>query len=167
MIKYSFRKGFNMKLKVIVITLGVVFSLSSPIYAETSGETLFKVKCANCHVTTRPSDKSTLVAPPVMGVMRHVKMKYNTKKDAMKFISEYVLNPQRDKAVCMPQKIKRFGLMPSQKGNVTKDELQTIASWMYDNFPPKGKMQKEGKSCNANKMSKGMKCQAGKCQSAK
>jgi cytochrome c len=90
-----------------------------------------------------------------MGVMRHVKMRYNTKEDAVKFISEYALNPQESKAVCMPQKIKRFGLMPSQKENVSKEELQTIATWMYDNFPPKGfqgmgRGQGQGKGCQSH-----------------
>jgi hypothetical protein len=28
--------------------------------------------------------------------------------------------------------------MPSQKGNVTPAELEAIASWLYDNYPPKG-----------------------------
>ena len=141
----------KMKLLFVAIIIGVGTSVN----AADGVEKLFNNKCAVCHVKTKPSDMQTLVAPPVMGVIRHVKMKYNTKEDAIKFISEYVLNPQKDKAVCMPQKIKHFGLMPSQKGNVTEAELQTIASWMYDNFPPKGKM------------SKGMKCQSGKCQSAK
>jgi len=162
-------KGIMMKLDIKPMTIMGVMLLSSCMYAE-DGVSLFEAKCATCHSTTRPSDMSKLVAPPVMGVMRHVKMKYANKKDAVNFITEYVLNPQRDKAVCMAQKIKRFGLMPSQKGNVSKAELETIASWMYDIFPTKGfkgKMHKEGQSCNTKMMSKGMKCQAGKCQSAK
>jgi len=99
---------------------------------------LFQAKCAMCHVTSRPSDVSTLVAPPVMGVMNHVKMRYANKEEAVKFMVEYVLAPSENKAVCMPQKIQRFGLMPSQKGNVTPAELESIASWLYDNYPPKG-----------------------------
>ena len=78
---------------------------------------------------------STLIAPPIMGVMRHVKMTYTTKEEAVKFISTYALNPQKSKPVCMSRKIKHFGLMPSQKENVSIEELQTIASWMFDNFP--------------------------------
>jgi hypothetical protein len=99
---------------------------------------LFNAKCAMCHVTSRPSDMSTLVAPPIMGVMNHVKMTYPNKADAVKFIVDYVQAPSKSKAVCMPQKIQRFGLMPSQKGNVTPAELESIASWLYDNYPPKG-----------------------------
>jgi len=138
-----------MKLKEILLTLGMVTAMTPSLYAQ-DGAALFESKCAVCHTTTRPSNMSTLVAPPVMGVMRHVKMAYNTKEKAVKFVTEYALNPQTSKAVCMPQKMKRFGLMPSQKGNVTKEELQTIASWMYDNFPFKGfrGMDKgQGKSC--------------------
>jgi len=38
----------------------------------------------------------------------------------------------------MRQKIERFGLMPSQKGVVTDEELDTILPWIFDNFPTKG-----------------------------
>jgi len=126
-----------MKLKALLLTLGTTLLVTPSLYAQ-DGASLFAAKCAACHQTTRPSNISTLVAPPVMGVMRHVKMRYGTKEESIQFISEYALNPQASKAVCMPEKIQRFGLMPSQKGNVSKEELQTIASWMYDNFPPKG-----------------------------
>jgi len=65
-------------------------------------------------------------------------MKYPTKEEAVAFMVDYVLAPSRAKALCMPQKIQRFGLMPSQKGNVTKVELEAISGWLYDNFPPAG-----------------------------
>ena len=40
-----------------------------------------------------------------------------------------------------------FGLMPSQKGNVTKEELTTIAGWIYDNFGNQGQGRGHGKAC--------------------
>ena len=46
-------------------------------------------------------------------------MTYTATEDIVKFVSTYAINPQKSKPVCMPRKIKRFGLMPSQKGNVT------------------------------------------------
>jgi len=110
----------------------------STLLLANEASTLFNAKCAMCHVTSRPSDMSTLVAPPIMGVMNHVKMTYPNKEDAVKFIVDYVQEPSKSKAVCMPQKIQRFGVMPSQKGNVTPEELEAIASWLYDNYPPKG-----------------------------
>ena len=103
-----------------------------------SGENLFDSKCSMCHMKTMPEDKSALIAPALFGVMRHVKMSYPKKDDALVFMNDYVMNPSKAKAVCMPQKMQKFGLMPSQKGNLTQEELQTITSWMYNNFPPAG-----------------------------
>jgi len=125
-----------MKLKLL-FSVGAFALLSSSLQAN-NAEALFDAKCSMCHIKTRPTDMSKMVAPAIMGVMRHVKMTYPTKDKAVEFMVDYVLNPSKDKAVCMPGKIKRFGLMPSQKGNVTKEELQEISSWLYDNFPPKG-----------------------------
>ena len=105
--------------------------------APSKGEILFTQKCASCHSTTRPKDMSTVVAPALMGVMRHLKMSHPDKDKAVAFIKDYVINPTKEKAICMPKKIERFGLMPSQKGNVTEEELEVIANWMFDNFPPK------------------------------
>ncbi len=122
-----------MKKSILLLTV-----LTSFAFANQTGETLFDAKCNMCHLKTRPDDMSKLVAPPVMGVMRHVKMTYPTKDKAVEFIADYVLNPSKDKAVCMPGKIQKFGLMPSQKGAVTKEEVEQIANWLYDNFPPKG-----------------------------
>jgi len=143
-----------MKKQNFLLIAGTTLLLTGTLYAQ-DGAVLFEAKCAACHQTSRPSDMSTLVAPPVMGVMRHVKMKYTTKEDAVTFIADYALNPEESKAVCMPQKIKRFGLMPSQKGKVSKEELHTIAAWMYENFPFKeskemGENHKEGKNCQAH-----------------
>jgi hypothetical protein len=95
-----------------------------------------------CHVKVKPADKSTLVAPPAMGVMRHINMRYSNKNDAVAFMSEYILNPQKEKSVCKPKSIKRFGLMPSQKENVTVDEAKIITAWMYDNIKPNKMKQK-------------------------
>lgn len=101
-------------------------------------QNLFKAKCASCHTMSRPTDMSKLVAPAIMGVMRHVKMSYTDKDKAVAFMKDYVLNPSESKAVCMPQKIKKFGVMPSQKGVVSEAELDIILPWLYDNFPSKG-----------------------------
>jgi len=99
---------------------------------------LFQAKCASCHAIAKPTDMSKLVAPVIMGVMRHVKMSYSDRDKAITFMKDYILNPTQEKAICMPQKIRRFGLMPSQKGVVTEAELDIMLPWIYDNFPPKG-----------------------------
>ncbi len=122
----------------IPLWVGVMISLSISTFATDTAETLFDAKCAVCHTKTRPTDMNNIVAPAIMGVMRHIKMSYPQKEDAVKFMVDYVLEPSKSKAICMPQKIERFGLMPSQKGNVSKEELTKISNWLYDNYPPAG-----------------------------
>jgi len=102
------------------------------------GKKLFTEKCAACHTLGRPTDMKSVVAPALNGVMRHLKMSIPDKTKAVAFIKDYVINPDASKAICMPQKIKRFGLMPSQKGALTPEELEVIANWMFDNYPQKG-----------------------------
>jgi len=129
----------NMKLQKsvsLLTVLGAIIALTAATKTSEDAEKLFDTKCAVCHSKTQPADPSTVSAPALMGVMRHVKMRYPDKASAVTFMVDYVLNPTREKSICQPQKIERFGLMPSQKGIVTKEELTKISEWMYDNYPP-------------------------------
>ncbi|RUM46084.1 MAG: cytochrome c [Hydrogenimonas sp.] len=127
----------RISLSLLSMSLGVTLFAAD-------GKTLFEQKCAGCHMTTRPTpeQRSQMVAPPAMGVMFHVKQKYSDKASAIAFITEYALHPSKDKALC--PSIRRFGLMPSQKGAVTKEELHAIASYMFDTFPPAGFKHRRG-----------------------
>ena len=110
------------------------------LHAET-GETLFDAHCAACHIKIKPTPAmmKELVAPPIFGVMYHVKQAFGgERKAATDFIVAYTLNPSEAAAKCMPQAIRRFGLMPSQQGAVSEADLETIADYLYDTFPPKG-----------------------------
>jgi cytochrome c len=109
---------------------------TTTLFAANDAEKIFDNKCNMCHIKTRPQHHSNLVAPPIMGVLYHVKQAYSNKKDAVAFIVDYVREPSKSKALCMPQKIKHFGLMPSQKANISKEDLQKVASWLYDTYPP-------------------------------
>ena len=134
-----------------IITIGIsVITSFSILHASGNAEKLFTKKCMVCHVKIRPDDTSKLMAPPISGVLNHVKQNFASEDKAVKFIVDYVLNPTREKAVCMPENIKKFGLMPSQNGAVSKDELEEIAEWLYKNFPPKG-MVKTGREMHSGK----------------
>lgn len=125
-----------MKLKLSLI-IAMTLSVSAT-QAHTSGEALFKAKCSMCHIMHRPSDFSKMVAPPVMGITMHVKMAHPDKKGFKAFIKDYVIHPSKEKALCEKNTIQRFNLMPSQKDNVTPEELDKIAEYLYDNFAQKG-----------------------------
>ena len=119
---------------IISITLAI-----TGLYAQNSAEVLFKAKCSMCHILSRPNDISKLVAPPAMGITMHVKMAHPDREKFKAFIKDYVINPSVKKALCEKHTIARFSLMPSQKGNVTPEELDKIADYLFDNFA-KGKM---------------------------
>jgi hypothetical protein len=127
-------------MKVLFLSLILLFSL----HAQDKAETLFDAKCSSCHLKTKPQDMSSVVAPPIVGVMKHVNKRYRTKEKKINFINDYVMNPQKAKAVCKRKKLKHFGLMPSQKGNLTEAELHLISTWMVENFSSK----KQGRNCN-------------------
>jgi cytochrome c len=136
MISIFIRKVLFMKLhlltfSLLALTLGAVTSM-----AQEKGSALFEEKCAACHVKQRPSmeEMKNLIAPPIMGVMTHVKDAKATKDEAVNFITDYIVDPSATKALCMKQSIERFGLMPTQKGNLTKEEATTIAGYLYDNY---------------------------------
>lgn len=142
------------------ILLMSLFGATMSLFASSSAESVFDAKCAMCHMKTIPVDKSTMIAPPVNGVMRHVKMRYPTKQESVAFIVEYVQNPSKTKAVCMKQKIARFGLMPSQKGNISPKELQEVAAWMFDTYPTAG-FRGQGMMMQGNMGKKGMRNMCG------
>lgn len=125
-----------MKLHLLTLSLFILTLGSEISMAQEKGSMLFEEKCAACHLKQRPSFEAmnTMIAPPIMGVMTHVKDVKTTKPEAVKFIVDYIFDPTPAKALCMKQSIERFGLMPSQKGALTKEEATTIAGFLYDNY---------------------------------
>jgi len=114
--------------------------------SDMSGKQLLAANCISCHATQHAADESTMLAPPIMGVIRHVKEKYPDKEDAVAFIVDYIQNPSADKAVCESKAIERFGLMPSLKGAVSLEELEKIVNYAYDTYPNRnGKCRGRGK----------------------
>lgn len=117
-----------------VVAIGII---STSAFASNNGANLFEQKCSSCHLKQRPhvDQMHLMVAPPIQGVMFHVSEKYPTKKEAVDFITDYVFNPERNKAVCMTQSIEKFGVMPSQKGSLTPQEAKIIAEYLFDSYP--------------------------------
>jgi len=147
-------------IKTITILSLAAASFSTLQAAEKSGEELFKANCTSCHVTMHPEDESKLVAPPIMGAVRHVKNRFATKDEAVKFIVDYTQNPSKEKAACTSGTITKFGVMPSLKGAVSPEDLKKIAEYVYDTYPNgqgrgkgygKGKGKHQGEGCQAER----------------
>jgi cytochrome c len=104
-----------------------------------NGGMLLEEKCAVCHNLEMPPDTyENEKAPPMMAVVFHLKdfMKIRNNEDKARvfipFIQDYVIDPSAEKSYCDKESLKTYGVMPSQKKNVNKEELKAIALYMYD-----------------------------------
>ena len=76
---------------------------------------------------------SQIKAPPLQMMVWKLGKTFNHDRDKFEaHINDFVLNPSKEKALCPA--VKRFGVMPSQKGKITKEELAIISEWIVDNF---------------------------------
>ena len=124
-----------------------------------NGKELLKEKCASCHNLDLPASwEKPNLAPPIMAVSFHVydlvDKNIATKLSSSKtFIIDYVLNPDSKKSLCDKESLKQYGLMPSQKENITKKELEAIATYILKFYTQKNlyKIQEEIKYFNSLK----------------
>ena len=123
-----------MKLKINIFLTLALLSVAN---ATPVGEVLVKSKCTMCHLPTTPTPEQmqTLKAPPFDAVLFHAKDALKEEVKVKKHIVKFTLNPNVSKSVCESNKVAKFGLMPSQKGSVTKEELEKIADYLYVNYP--------------------------------
>ncbi len=124
---------------------------------------IIEQKCASCHNLDMPPNISDdELAPPMMAVAFHVKdfVKPSDESQriskAINFVVDYVQNPALEKSFCDKDSLKRYGLMPSQKGKITEGELKAVATYMFRYFTPKNlaKIQKEKADYNSQSLGK-------------
>jgi len=133
-----------MKFKYILIILLSIFSgcenkdTNKP---QLDGKKLIKQKCSRCHnLDLPPKTYEDEKAPPMMAVTFHIKDFIKVSNDsekipkAIEFVKDYVIYPSVSKSFCDKQSLKTYGVMPSQKGKVTQDELEAIATYMFEHF---------------------------------
>ena len=102
------------------------------------GKALLETKCASCHNLSMPAETfPDEIAPPMMAVAFHVydfiKVKTPAEKTpaSIAFVKDYVFNPTKEKSFCDQKSLDEYGLMPSQRGKLTEDELEAIAIYMF------------------------------------
>jgi len=113
--------------------------ISAVVLMASDANELLQKKCASCHMLESPNffQLQKLKAPAMDAVVFHVKLAKESPKAQKAFIVDYVLNPDASKSVCESNKVAKFGVMPSQKGNVTKAELEEIADYLVKTYPHK------------------------------
>lgn len=102
---------------------------------------LIEQKCSSCHNLNMPpiiSDDE--LAPPMMAVAFHVKNFVTPTNESQRisksieFVVDYVQHPALEKSFCDKDSLKRYGLMPSQKDNITVEEIKAVATYIFQHF---------------------------------
>ena len=126
-----------MKISKTILILTSLFSVTYASPTAPSGEELAQTKCAKCHMmeVPKPEQIADLKAPAINAVLFHVKLAHPKKEGQKEFIMDYVMNPDIAKSVCESNKVQKFGVMPSQKANVSKEELAKITAYLMESYP--------------------------------
>jgi cytochrome c len=128
---------------------GVVFFLlvwalggcEEKVAVKYDAKALIEKKCAQCHnLDLPPKSFANEVAPPMMAVAFHVQSFMDVSDEslripkAVEFVKDYVFAPSKSKSLCDEASLKSYGLMPSQKGNLSEGELDAIARYLFSHY---------------------------------
>ena len=128
------------------------------------GAKLIKQKCSACHnLDLPPSTYEDEKAPPMMAVAFHMKGFMQVSDESMRipkakeFVKDYVINPSASKSLCDKKSLEDYGVMPSQKGNVSPDELDAITEYMFIHYTQKELTKAQAIKNRLNAMPQGQK----------
>lgn len=116
------------------------------------GQEVYEKKCLSCHEGFIPMSKLKenfldqnntllkLTAPTLNQLSYRLKQRIGDPKgdndmhrmEVTAFISDYVINPDRDKSVCLEDVMQHFKTMPSLKGKISESELEEVSTYIYD-----------------------------------
>jgi cytochrome c len=137
-------------MKKITIAVSIALMSQVGLFANSQGKELFTQKCAICHHLPKTKKvNTTQLAPGARGVMFHLSEAFKSKDEIKNHIEGFVINPTKEKAIC--DSVEKFGLMPSQKGIISKDELKTVANWMVNNLSMGKKEHESNKKKHKNR----------------
>ena len=149
----------------LFLLFGILFftacSDSKPIQ-NYDAKQLLEQKCSSCHDLHMPpvlSDDE--LAPPMMAVTFHVRDFVSPTNEAQRtstaisYVQDYVINPSLEKSFCDKQSLKRYGLMPSQAGNVDEAQLKAIAEYMFQTYTRDNLLEAQKIQNKLNAMPKG------------
>lgn len=146
-----------------LVTVTLFLTTFTTLNAATS-EGIYKKYCASCHLKestvnvwykqvliekmqTADADErakiqaeirndmsSDYVAPPFSKVKKRLSSHFDTKEEFIAFVKSYIKSPSRKKGHCKPFIYERFGVMPPVSPEMTEEEMDKIANWLYNSF---------------------------------
>jgi len=145
------------------MTTMLILTTSLTSYAATSN-TIYKQRCASCHLkegdvstwhkrvlfekmqkANKEEREKILaemhddmsedyVAPPFSKVSKRLSSIFDTKEEFIGFVKSYIKEPSREKGHCKDYIFERFGVMPPVKADMSDEDIDKIANWLYNNF---------------------------------
>lgn len=116
----------------------------------TQGEQVFDNKCSRCHEKSMPipllmqnfieeeNQLLKLKAPTGNEISYRLKSQIGSRDDiefqileATDFVKDYIINPDKNKTICLPGVIRHFDTMPSMKGKITDEEMEQVTFFLY------------------------------------
>ncbi len=155
------------KITTLLVALVATFTLANA--DALTGQKIFDTKCVACHTQKKPekmSEKKDMKAPPMAKISAKIKHSFdNNKTKVVAFIADYIENPSQEKVKCMAMAVKKFGLMPPIGKEMTKEEREVVATWVFENFDQKWENTncKSGHSKGKMNTDRPGKCAIGKC----
>ena len=118
-------------MKKRLVLSALFLSLVVQLQAQTAEE-LAEMKCGACHLMGQITKEKlkNMSAPPYWAIAKKIKTAYKEREDGVNFLIEYTLNPSEDKMLFPKETQKRFGVMPSQKDMVSREELEIISTYI-------------------------------------
>lgn len=129
------------------ILILIIFFINS-LFA--SGYKVYKNKCSSCHQEYVEVPKLienfeknntilNLKAPTINQLSFRLKQMIGDREldeeihlfEVSEFIKDYVINPDKDKSVCLDIVISNFETMESMRGKITTEELEMVSEWIY------------------------------------
>ncbi len=113
--------------------LSILLLASVNLYAEQTAESLTVEKCGACHLVGKITKKKlkNMSAPPYWALAKKIKIAFPKREDSMNFFVDFTLNPTAEKMLFPKETRDRYGVMPSQKGLVSEEELKVIYTYVF------------------------------------
>jgi len=122
---------------------------------EIDGKKVYQQKCASCHqLYISPSQLMEnfmeqnntilkLTAPTINQIVFRLKSRIGDPKgdedmhrmEVESFVADYLMNPDKEKSVCLPKVLRHFETMPSMKGKISVDEIDAVSTFLYNYNP--------------------------------
>ena len=118
----------------LVLVASSLFSLD--------GNMVYKKHCLVCHKMLKP--KVGLLAPPISSVSKRLQRDIGSREEFIAFVKDYIQNPSKEKGHCSEKAFINLGTMPPIGKSLTKEEIDAVSVWLFDNFKHPEKI----KSCD-------------------